>query len=293
MAKIRRTDITGADLEEYLAGYSDFSFELRVLKMLRDLGLECEHGGLYEDPVTKKSREFDIRAIITRERYRVRLAAECKNVQPHFPVLVACVPRHESEAYHEIAVVSEPRRSADLMYLHTSRAKVAALTGPHTIYPAGEDVGKSTVQVGRTADGSITANDSALYEKWGQCLSSAYDLVQRAYNDAGTNDDLDVCLSTVVPFVVIPDGALWTVSYDESGNQVRGPAPATRCSCFVGKEYWMGSNMAGSRFDISHVEIVTLRGLQEFVTKYLGSAEAMSKLFPRSAIREAMIRAAE
>jgi hypothetical protein len=34
-----------------------------VLKELGDLKLRCQHGGTYDDPVTGKSREFDIRAL--------------------------------------------------------------------------------------------------------------------------------------------------------------------------------------------------------------------------------------
>ena len=95
MAKLKNEPIVKSDMLEYLTSYSDFSFELTVLKMLRELELECEHGGHYEDPVTNKSREFDIRAIKTIEQYRVRLAIECKNIRENFPILISCVPRHD------------------------------------------------------------------------------------------------------------------------------------------------------------------------------------------------------
>jgi hypothetical protein len=65
MAKLKTDEILPEDLVEYLNSYSDFSFELAVLKMLRTSDIDCEHGGYYEDPITKKSREFDIRAIKT------------------------------------------------------------------------------------------------------------------------------------------------------------------------------------------------------------------------------------
>jgi len=63
MPKLKTDSIKKDDLVEYLDSCSDFSFELSVLKMLRESDVDCEHGGLYEDPVTGKSREFDIRAI--------------------------------------------------------------------------------------------------------------------------------------------------------------------------------------------------------------------------------------
>ena len=63
MPKLKDDPIQDSDLKEYLNSYSDFSFELSVLKMLRENDVSCEHGGLYEDPVTGKYREFDIRSI--------------------------------------------------------------------------------------------------------------------------------------------------------------------------------------------------------------------------------------
>ena len=57
--------------------------------------------------------------------------------------------------------------------IHNSRAETLSIRGKHSMYKRGEPVGKSTVQVGRASDGSISANDSELYEKWEQCLGSA------------------------------------------------------------------------------------------------------------------------
>lgn len=62
MARLKSDPITKADLDEYLENYSDFSFEVRILNTLIDLGFSCEHRGSYTDPATKKLREFDIRA---------------------------------------------------------------------------------------------------------------------------------------------------------------------------------------------------------------------------------------
>ncbi|MGQ0555763.1 MAG: hypothetical protein ACT4PN_07455 [Nitrospiraceae bacterium] len=190
MPKLKGDRILQSDLLEYLNTYSDFSFELAVLKMLRENGLSCEHGGLYEDAVTKKSREFDIRAIITIQRCRVQLAIECKNIRENFPILISCVPRHEQESYHQVALVHEPKSDSSFMSLtiHNSRAETLSIRDEHSMYKRGEPVGKSTVQVGRAWDLSISANDSELYEKWGQCLGSAADLVDRVYWD-GDNDN--------------------------------------------------------------------------------------------------------
>ena len=93
MPRLRTDAITSTDLTEYLENESDFSFELEILNMLRSMNVDCEHGGNYTDPVTGKTREFDIRASKTINHYRVRMAIECKNIKENFPVLVSCVPR--------------------------------------------------------------------------------------------------------------------------------------------------------------------------------------------------------
>ena len=65
--------ITESDVKRYLNNYSDFSFELQVLKKFVDLGFKCSHSGTYEDPVTSKSRQYDIRALHQKKFIRVRI----------------------------------------------------------------------------------------------------------------------------------------------------------------------------------------------------------------------------
>jgi len=152
MVKLKADPITQADLAEYLESHSDFGFELSVLKMLRERGIECKHGGLYDDPVTGKSREFDIRASIDRGDYRVKLAIECKNIRSNFPLLVACTPRHESESYHHVVKLSEPQyMEHERIYGSQKKSRATPLTigGAHSTYPPEVAVGKSIVQVGR------------------------------------------------------------------------------------------------------------------------------------------------
>jgi len=45
MPKLKTDSIKKDDLVEYLDSCSDFSFELSVLKMLRESDVDCEHGG--------------------------------------------------------------------------------------------------------------------------------------------------------------------------------------------------------------------------------------------------------
>ncbi|MBZ2186455.1 MAG: hypothetical protein K7J46_17245, partial [Bryobacter sp.] len=54
--------ISSEEIDTHLEATSDFAFELKCLKLMRTLGWRSQHGGTYRDPVTDKSREFDIRA---------------------------------------------------------------------------------------------------------------------------------------------------------------------------------------------------------------------------------------
>ena len=294
MAKLKTEATTQPDLLEYLAGYSDFSFELTVLKMLREHEVSCDHGGHYVDPVTNKSREFDIRATKTIDMYRVRLAVECKNIRENFPILVSCVPRHADESYHQVALVSERQPNSsdfNLGFIHQSRAHVLDIRGPHSLYAAGDPAGKSTVQVGRGMDGSITANDSELYEKWGQCLSSLHGMVKDIYWDGDEDDPLNGYRSAAFPFVVVPSGRLWVARYDLDGRRVSDPTQVNRCSCFIGKDYKMGTERASARLWISHLEIATLDGLRSFVESHLMTVDGMQKVFPIEGLLDAFKRA--
>ena len=161
------------------------------------------------------------------------------------------------------------------------------IRGTHSLYKPGEPVGKSTVQVGRrdNKEGEIFANDSELYEKWGQCLSSADDLIVRTYHD-GEDDEIP-CLSTVIPFVVVPNGRLWIATYDDDGKLISDPEPTNRCSCFIGKDYEM-HKLPGVQMTLSHVEIVTFDGMRTFVEDYLKSKEDMAKIFPWEALSKSI-----
>jgi hypothetical protein len=293
MPKLKQEVIEQSDLIEHLDSQSDFDFELSVLKTITDLGIECEHGGHYEDPVTNKSREFDIRAVKTIENYRVRMSIECKNIRENFPILISCVPRQEHEAYHEIAELHDPASDSVHMahfFANRSRANTRRLLGKSSLYKSGDPVGKCTVQVGRLENGALSANDSELYEKWGQCLSSADDLFKRAYSDGRKDKKKKEFFSCVIPFVVVPNGRLWSVEYTADGSRKTPPTPVARVSCFSGKVYRMGDAMQGEYIRVSHIEIVTLDGLVSFIETSLKTEEGIKTIFPEIGILEASLK---
>src|SRR5581483_9086534 len=109
MAKLKAYPIIQADLIEFLNDQSDFAFEVQILHALINREFSCEHGGTYVDPATEKPREFDIRATKRFRKCFARLAVECKNLCPNYPVLISCLPRRSEEAFHEVVYSVNPK----------------------------------------------------------------------------------------------------------------------------------------------------------------------------------------
>jgi len=285
MAKLKPDAIAQADLLEYLNNHSDFSFEIEILKTLTGIGFACEHGGSYKDPVTKKTREFDIRATKIFGKSFLRLAVECKNLRENFPLLISCVPRRDDESFHEICISVNPDEhlleQSPQMYSRAmlQQSKNIRLTGDRTFYKLGESVGKSCDQVGRNRNGEILANDSQVYEKWSQALSSADDLTYLACRD-GNDRTGDLALSLVFPVMVVPNGRLWVTQYDADGNRIADPVQTDRCSYFVNLEYYHRGALAGDEYNISHLEFVTQDGLMQFVDGIAGDDTKLADSFP-------------
>ena len=102
--QLKDDPITEKDLADFVANDSDFAFEMRVLAELRSLKFDCRHSGTYQDPITDKIRQFDIRAVIDQSPSTLALAVECKNLRPNFPLLLNAVPRTAPEAFHDLLV---------------------------------------------------------------------------------------------------------------------------------------------------------------------------------------------
>ena len=101
MPKLDNAPITKEDLLSYLTTADDFQFEIDVFRSCLEKDRFAEHGGTYQDPLTGKDRQFDIRMKITKGPCILRLAVECKNLKPNYPLLVSRVPRRREESYHQ------------------------------------------------------------------------------------------------------------------------------------------------------------------------------------------------
>jgi hypothetical protein len=254
MAKpLREDSITGADLTAFAANDSDFAFEMRVLLQLRDLGFQCEHSGTYEDPVSGKLRQFDLRANKIVGGVRLALAAECKNFRPYNPLLLSAVPRTEAESFHECVEVTPPSS-------YGRHSKCSRLSGCESVYPVREGVGKKTDQVGRErSTGELVRDDRETFEKLDQAVNSSRVLV-RYYGSpflAGPPDR-----RVIMPVLVVPDDVLWQVDYTADGTMAVNPRVVLATTLFLGRswEFDRGDGLQVP-YTMSHLEIWTPAGL--------------------------------
>lgn len=259
MTKLRSTPIVQADIEEYLKDYSDFSFEIQVLKKLTDLGLPCTHNGIYTDPVTGKSREFDIRALRKYGIVRISMSIECKNIRNNFPLVLHCIRRRESKSHIEL--------------IHTFKAGKTSVPQssenirlPYTLYPKDQYVAKSVDQVGRREhDKGIIATDGGVFDKINQANNSAKDLIEEAYYLEESKKDY---YTFICPVLVIPDLALWQVKYSDDGSYDGLPEQVDHISYYIDKEWTVGNEPESLTYTMSHLEIVTVSWLRTFVEEY-------------------------
>lgn len=248
------TEISSAELNEYVDGSSSFAFELQVLKRFNDLEFRCEHGGSYVDAASGKVRQFDIRARWERGDKEILCAVECKSLSRFAPLLVLSVPRRTDESYHEIIMAMDEKTRLNT---GLGRSLSYYLTGRHCGYRIDDPVGKSCAQVSKIR-GEVSGKDTEIYDRWSQALASASDLVEEA---GQTRVHRNVMMSAVLPILVVPDGMLWQIQFDQTGAKTRDPEQVRRCSYFVGHSYQCRTWPDAGTFRVSHLEIVTLSGL--------------------------------
>jgi hypothetical protein len=265
MPKISPDDIQFDDIKEFIEKESNFAFELRVLDKLCALSFICEHGGTYEDPVSKKIRQFDILARKRDGKFNITLSVECKNLKKNFPLLVHCTQRTPVESYHEIVVIKHSQNQSREMDF-SNLAEPRRLRSSKSIYKTSLPVGRGTDQIYRDNQNVLSSNDSGAFEKISQAINSSYKLVQEA-NKKERVESVFIC-----PVLVIPDETLWSVNYDSTELHNWQIEPINHVSLYIGKE-WETSELLPIqrlRYKLSHLEIITIGSLEQVVAEFLG-----------------------
>lgn len=235
-----------SDIQKYAEEFTDFNFEIKVLNAFRHYGFATEHAGTYIDPITKKNREFDIRAKVQFGSfpYFAQLSIECKNISPSFPLIVQSVLRASDEAFHEIIDFKN----------NNHYPSIYRPLDPSFLYPAGNGfwVAKSFNQVGYNSKNELISSEGKTYDKMSQALNSAEALIQRCVYDSRYDQELKYI---ILPILVIPDDCLWEIRYDNDGRQVGDPRKISRSNYFVDLKW--PHEVSGDSYTMSHLEIVT------------------------------------
>jgi hypothetical protein len=267
MSKSLKSDaILKTDLEEFLASESDFAFEMSVLSKLREIGFRCKHSGTYQDPVTKKIRQFDIRAEKINENRKLSLAVECKNFRPNFPLLITAIPRTHGEGFHQI-----------IFFRSSHTTDIQTVMSPHSLYIPGEMVGKSTNQVGRAENKSeLVSDDGAAFDKINQAVNSAEDLVS-----ASLARNWPEVFRVVVPVLVVPADVLWQIDYDYDGKVVRPVHRVQETTFFIDHAWSTFLGIQGWKFyRMSHLHIVTIGSLKAITEGWTSAEGFFRTCFP-------------
>jgi hypothetical protein len=262
MSKGQKAPLSPKDISDFVDHRDDLALELYTYRAFLGAGWWAKHGGFYRDPLQDKFRQFDVQGgrDLRKDPARpllpttgIRIAAECKNLDPAAPIVVSRVPRAESESYHCLI-----KKNMDSNRESVVDARVIRSTAVHPKpYPIGEPVGKSILRYQKDPNAKQPEDP---YAQWSQALASSATLVTRAYTDAVVNPAApDLCF--IVPALIVANGSLWTVDYDE--NCARGdPQLVEETSFFLGQDYGASFlNLDGEpRYWISHLHIYTQRG---------------------------------
>lgn len=251
-------EITPADISEYLETQDDFDLELSVYRQLLEHGIASSHGGTYIDPHLGKARQFDIRARVgfPRVGWELNLAIECKSLSAEFPLIVSRVPRPEFETSHHLVRTWVSGTTLGI-------ESFEATGGRLLLYGDGLPVGKHTFQLRReTQRNSFKTGDSDSYDKWSQALASAADLVKMACG-AYARYDIGQAFALVLPLLVVSDGTLWVVDYDDKGQRSE-PKRVDECHLFVDRPYELELIRTGN-YTITHLHVYTRTGFASFL----------------------------
>jgi hypothetical protein len=261
MAKKKSTDIseppiTLSEIQTYLESQDSFAFEMYVYNLLKDLKFDARHGGTYEDPITKKHRQYDIRASLCHPTKNtcIKLAIECKHLQENSPLLISRTRITPQEArYHLITV------SPSTAYRPVS----VKLDNLEKFYLKKLYIGKSVSQIIRNENRLISRNEE-IHDRWTQALSSAKDLV----SGVGLTQLTQQIKVAIIPVLVVPDKTLWVADYSDRGALEGEPKQINEVVLVENRVYQIhlpNHEILADGFAISHLHIFTQSGIRSFL----------------------------
>jgi len=271
--------ITPSDVRKVVTDEDDFGHEMRVGALLQITpAIEFEHGGTYKDEVTGKPRQFDFRCSLRKETALLSLAVECKNLSVEAPLVMSGTWRRKKEAFHDLI----ESRTGRFEMGSTITVGLSSITrrsqSEDSFYPPKKFVGKSLLRIKTSKNVPVAVPDADIYDRWAQALASAIDLARGAC-DLSKKFQRAHVFCAVLPIVVVANGALWTVTYDEKGDILGDPTTVSNCELYVGRSITLGQKPIAHRFSFTHVHFFTLDGFDSFLSRMTMNEKAWAKLF--------------
>ena len=273
--------IDAADIRKAISDADDFGHEMRVRNLLEVTpAIDFEHGGTYKDPVTGKPRQFDFRCALRRQNALLSLAVECKNLSLESPLVISGTWRRKEEAFHDLIESRTGRFESGSMIFVGLSSTTRRSDGDNSFYAAKKFVGKSLLRIKAGKSVPIASPDSDIYDRWSQALASGIDLASEAC-ELSKKLHLPHVFSAVLPVVVVADGSLWRVIYDEKGEMLDEPKMTDRCELYIGRSLRLREEPKPFRhqFTFSHIHFFTLSGFDSFLERMVTNDKAWDILF--------------
>lgn len=259
-------EITSDQITQYLDSRDDFDLELFAYRTMRELGWQADLGGAYIDSSSQKHRQYDVRGRTQFSHGRdLRIAVECKSLGPEFPLVVSRIPRPGGDTSHDVLKRWRRPEIGDTVFA----VEHSVENHPH-LYPAGEMVGKAATQI-RWAENQkrLIASDSESFDKWSKALESASEVVETAAADAAESSS--PILTFVMPVLLVNDGTLWVVDYEDDGRR-SAPKAVDETLLFVDREHRVRNRTAQESFRLSHLHIYTRSGFTTMLMTFANPA---------------------
>ncbi len=157
-------------------------------------------------------------------------------------------------------------------------SRAVEIAAPNSLYEKGDFVGKSVARVGvASSGGDFVCDDSEIFDRWSQAISSAHGLIASANSHFGDDEEAE-CAYWIVPVLVVPMGTLWVADYDSKGTLLGAPKVADEVEIYLDHSPWKVGQMFS--YTISHLHFVTPEGMLKLVDRVLMNARFTSRILP-------------